>query len=96
VEPFGETGTMVDPHSYLNLLGRIADQFGLSPLAVYNFAGLGLQVLLVGGLSIGFALITQRWWAAYFGVSPHLTRSSHHSDLVSPHHSHLTASLRQN
>jgi hypothetical protein len=71
VEPFTETGSMVDPHLYLSLLGRVAHWFGFAPLSVYNVAGIGLQILLVVGLSFGFAMITHRSWTAYFGALPY-------------------------
>ncbi len=72
VEPFTETGSMVDPHLYFNLLGRFAHLFDVSSAVVYNIAGVGLQVVLVVGLSIGFVLITRKWWTAYLGALPFL------------------------
>ena len=71
VEPFTETGTMVDPHLYFTLLGFVAHLFAVSPAIVYNVAGIGLQVLFVAGLSFGFVLITRRWWSAYLGALPY-------------------------
>jgi len=35
--------SMVDPHLYFNLLGRIAHLFDVSSAVVYNIAGVGLQ-----------------------------------------------------
>jgi hypothetical protein len=70
VEPFTKTGTMVDPHLYFNTVGRVAHLLGVSPVLAYNVAGIGLQILLVIGLSIGFVLITRQWWTAYLGALP--------------------------
>lgn len=70
VEPFTETGSMIDPHLYFTVLGVVAHLFGFSPVVVYNVAGIGVQVVLVAGLSVGFVAITRRWWAAFFGAAP--------------------------
>jgi len=72
VEPFTETGTMVDPHLYLTVLGRISHFMHASPIVVYNVAGIALQIMLVVGLSIGFVVITRKWWAAFLGAVPFL------------------------
>jgi len=72
VEPFTETGSMIDPHLYFTLLGIVAHISGISPAVVYNVVGIGVQTLLVVGLSVGFVMLTERWWSAYFGAVPYL------------------------
>ena len=72
VEPFTETGSMIDPHLYFTLMGVVAHIFVISPAVVYNVAGIGVQILLVVGLSVGFVVLTERWWSAYFGAAPYL------------------------
>lgn len=70
VEPFTETGTMVDPHLYLQLLGFISRFSGIAPADVWNLVGIALQVVLVLCISLGAAVITRRWWAACLGALP--------------------------
>ncbi|MCU1492514.1 MAG: putative integral rane protein [Acidimicrobiaceae bacterium] len=71
-EPFTETGTNNDPHLYYQILGVIAHLTGITSADAWNIGGVVLQIVLVICISLGAAIMTRRWWAAFFGAVPFL------------------------
>ncbi|MCU1490073.1 MAG: hypothetical protein JWM85_1478 [Acidimicrobiaceae bacterium] len=72
VEPYTETGVNSDPHVYYQFLGAISYVTHVTPADVWNIVSVSIQVLLVACIGVAAALVTRRWWAAFFGAIPFL------------------------
>src|ERR1700722_15729964 len=72
VEPFTETGQLIDPHLYMEVIGAVSRITGLVPTASWTVVGSILEIILVGCASVCAARLTSRWWASLFGAVPFL------------------------